>query len=674
MTHHHSVFGVATLSTKHTSQASQLFNEACNGIKRHIQQAKFSQAIALCHQQLAGDLSNDNRIEILYLLVVAQRLNGDLSEALESNKTLLEANTKHARAWQENGYLYLALRETQLAAQSFYQATQLNPALLASWRALLPLYQQQENAKAVAISEAQIDYLAGLPNAVLGAKDLMYEGNLHSADKVCRQFLQANKHHPEAMLLLAEIGIQLKVYGEAEFILSSCLALYPEHKTAGITYLQLLAKMAKFAEAKALADKLLVASADNVVLLCAKASAMVGLGDVDEAIDIYQRLLKVNDDQPGIQLLLGHALKAMGDLPAAISAYQRAYQYKPEFGDAYWSLANTKTYRFSDDELLAMEQRVAQEGMGLDDKVHLHFALGQSLEDRHSFDAAFSHYAKGNLLKQQQINYNPEVFERQVAKQIETCQPELFARLKAAGEPSTDPIFIVGLPRAGSTLLEQILASHSQVDGTMELHDILGLASKLQGQKNQYPQILSELDESYFVRFGQKFLQDTRVYRQGARYFIDKMPNNFLHIGLIKLILPNAKVIDARREPMACCFSGFKQLFGDGQEFSYGLENIGRYYRAYEQLMAHWDTVLPGFVLRVQHETLIDDLQGQVKRILDFCALPFEQPCIDFHKTERAIKTPSSEQVRQPIYRSGMEQWKHFETHLLPLKKVLSES
>ncbi|WP_166422369.1 tetratricopeptide repeat-containing sulfotransferase family protein [Paraglaciecola sp. 20A4] len=662
------------MSTKHTSQASQLFNEACNGIKRHIQQAKFSQAIALCHQQLAGDLSNDNRIEILYLLVVAQRLNGDLSEALESNKTLLEANTKHARAWQENGYLYLALRETQLAAQSFYQATQLNPALLASWRALLPLYQQQENAKAVAISEAQIDYLAGLPNAVLGAKDLMYEGNLHSADKVCRQFLQANKHHPEAMLLLAEIGIQLKVYGEAEFILSSCLALYPEHKTAGITYLQLLAKMAKFAEAKALADKLLVASADNVVLLCAKASAMVGLGDVDEAIDIYQRLLKVNDDQPGIQLLLGHALKAMGDLPAAISAYQRAYQYKPEFGDAYWSLANTKTYRFSDDELLAMEQRVAQEGMGLDDKVHLHFALGQSLEDRHSFDAAFSHYAKGNLLKQQQINYNPEVFERQVAKQIETCQPELFARLKAAGEPSTDPIFIVGLPRAGSTLLEQILASHSQVDGTMELHDILGLASKLQGQKNQYPQILSELDESYFVRFGQKFLQDTRVYRQGARYFIDKMPNNFLHIGLIKLILPNAKVIDARREPMACCFSGFKQLFGDGQEFSYGLENIGRYYRAYEQLMAHWDTVLPGFVLRVQHETLIDDLQGQVKRILDFCALPFEQPCIDFHKTERAIKTPSSEQVRQPIYRSGMEQWKHFETHLLPLKKVLSES
>lgn len=660
------------MSTKHTSQAKPSFNEACNGIKQLIQQAKFSQAIALCDQQLVSDLSNDNRVEILYLLVVAQRLNGDLSEALKSNKILLEANAKHARAWQENGYLYLALREPQQAAQSFYQATQLNPALLASWRALLPLYQQQENAKAVTISQAQIDYLSGLPNAVLGAKDLMYEGNLYAADKVCRQFLQANKHNSEAMLLLAEIGIQLKVYGEAEFILSSCLALYPEHKAAGIAYLQLLAKMAKFAEAKALADKLLAASGDNVVLLSAKASAMVGLGEVQAAISIYQELLLRNQNQPGIQLLLGHALKALGDLPGAINAYQQAYRYKAEFGDAYWSLANTKTYRFSDTELAAMEQLVVQQNIAVDDKVHLHFALGKSLEDRGSFDAAFSHYAKGNQLKQQQINYNPDVFERQVAKQIDTCQPELFARLKEAGEQSPDPIFIVGLPRAGSTLLEQILASHSQVDGTMELHDILGLASKLQGQKNQYPQMLADLDDSYFARFGQKYLQDTQVYRAGAPFFIDKMPNNFLHIGLIKLILPNAKIIDARRDPMACCFSGFKQLFGDGQEFSYGLEEIGRYYRAYEQLMTHWDTVLPGFVLTVQHETLIDDLHGQVERILDFCGLPFEQQCIDFHKTERAIKTPSSEQVRQPIYRSGMEQWKHFDAHLGPLKKVLN--
>mgnify|MGYP003631446297 FL=1 len=661
------------MSTKNNGQPKALIQEVYKVIKTNIQQAKFSEAILLCQKQLATDLPDNDRIEVLYLLVVAQRLQGEHHGALESNKTLLELNAEHARAWQENGYLYSAMGEHLKAAQAFYQATQLNPALLSSWRAIQPLYDRQGNSKAAAIAKGQVDYLAALPSAVLGATDLMYEGDLHTADRICRQFLQTNKHHAEAMLLLAEIGIQLKVYGEAEFILSSCIELYPQNKVAGMAYLKLMAKMAKFAEAKTLADKLLVASPSNAILLCAKASAMVGLGEVKGAISIYQDLLQQNQDQPGIQLLLGHALKAQGDLSAAIAAYQRAYHFNNELGDAYWSLANTKTYHFSDAELAAMEALVSKPKVSLENRIHLHFALGKSLEDRKSFAAAFAHYTKGNQLKQQQIKYNPDAFEGQVGKQIETCQPELFARLQAVGEQSADPIFIVGLPRAGSTLLEQILASHSQVDGTMELHDILGLASKLQGQKNQYPAILSDLDESYFARFGQKYLQDTHVYRAGAPFFIDKMPNNFLHIGLIKLILPNAKVIDARRDAMACCFSGFKQLFGDGQEFSYGLEDIGRYYRAYEKLMSHWDSVLPGFVLKVQHEALIDDLHGQVQRILDFCGLPFEQQCIDFHKTERAIKTPSSEQVRQPIYRTGMDQWKNFESHLSALKDVLSE-
>jgi tetratricopeptide (TPR) repeat protein len=665
--------GVAKLSTQNTSQTLAHKREVINGIKALIQQAKFSEAIASCQEHLIGELVEGDKVEILYFLAVAQRLNSELQAALKSNKTLLDTNPEHARAWQEMGYIYNALQTRQKAAHAFYRATQLNPALLSSWRALHPLYVQQGNTKAAVVAQTQIDYLAGLPNAILGAKDLMCEGSLHSADKVCRQFLQGNKHHPEAMLLLAEIGIQLKVYGEAEFILSSCLAIYPENKAAGLTYLQLLSKMAKFEEAKALANTLLTKAPDSVVLLCAKATAMVGVGEVQEAVSIYQDLLAQNQEQPSIQILLGHALKALGDFNGAIAAYRSAYQYKPELGDAYWSLANTKTYRFSDDEITSMEQLVTQEQVSPNDKIHLHFALGKSLEDRQSYDTAFVHYAIGNQLKQTQIKYKPDIFEKQVAKQIDTCQSALFSRLKNVGDKNSDPIFVVGLPRAGSTLLEQILASHSQVDGTMELHDILGLASKLQGQKQQYPQILAGLDEGYFARFGQKYIQDTQVYRAGAPFFIDKMPNNFLHIGLIKLILPNAKVIDARRDPLACCFSGFKQLFGDGQEFSYGLEDIGRYYRAYEKLMAHWDAVLPGFVLRVQHETLIDDLQGQVERVLDFCGLPFEQQCIDFHKTERAIKTPSSEQVRQPIYRSGMEQWKHFEAHLQPLKKVLSE-
>jgi len=241
------------------------------------------------------------------------------------------------------------------------------------------------------------------------------------------------------------------------------------------------------------------------------------------------------------------------------------------------------------------------------------------------------------------------------------------------------PIFIVGLPRAGSTLLEQILASHSQIDGTMELHNILGLAMRLRGraavtnagEDTQYPKNLREIDESYLRRFGEQFIKDTQVYRQGAAFFIDKMPNNFLHIGLIKLILPNAKIIDARREPMACCFSGFKQLFAAGQDFTYGIEEVGRYYKSYLNLMDHWDKVLPGYVLRVQHEDVIEDLEKQVRRMLDFCGLEFEESCLEFHKTKRNIKTPSSEQVRQPIFKTALQQWENFESHLEPLKKSL---
>ncbi|MYJ74878.1 MAG: sulfotransferase, partial [Gammaproteobacteria bacterium] len=272
--------------------------------------------------------------------------------------------------------------------------------------------------------------------------------------------------------------------------------------------------------------------------------------------------------------------------------------------------------------------------------------------------------------------HRAEHLQVRIDSQIEVCTAELFARRSGLGHPAPDPVFVVGLPRAGSTLLEQILSSHSQVDGTMELHHILNLAKRLRGRdepggKPRYPAILGDLADDYFRRFGEQFIDDTRAYRGDAPYFVDKMPNNFFHVGLIRLILPNAKVIDARRHPMACCFSGYKQLFGEGQEFSYGLTEIGNYYRQYVKLMDHWDRVLPGFVLCVQHEDVVDDLEGQVRRILEFCGLPFEQACVDYHQTERSIRTPSSEQVRQPIFRTSLEQWRNYEPWLGPLKDAL---
>lgn len=458
------------------------------------------------------------------------------------------------------------------------------------------------------------------------------------------------------MLLLAELGIHAKVYSEAEFLLESSNQLHPQHITTGIEYLKLLSKIGKFSAAKECAQRLLLQQPNSPIILTAKATAMVGLGELNDAIKIYQTLLNDDPNRANLWLLLGHALKANGVFSEAISAYQNAYGIQSDFGDAYWSLANTKTYRFSVEELSKMKSLAEDTSVSLDNQVHLLFALGKAYEDAKDYQQSFENYARGNQLKQAQLNYQPEYIERQVEAQINALNPPLFDHCAelSAGDPASDPIFIVGLPRSGSTLLEQILASHSQVDGTMELHNILGLVARLRGQSSEYPGLLNDLDLAYFQRFGEQYLNETRVYRGNAPLFIDKMPNNFVHIGLIKLILPNAKIIDARRDPMACCFSGFKQLFGEGQEFSYSLENIGRYYAAYLKMMEHWDRVLPNFVLRVQHEEVIEDLPSQVERILDFCGLPFEQQCIDFHQTQRVIKTPSSEQVRQPIYRLSL--------------------
>ena len=645
-------------------------------IKTAMTHGDFSAAISVFKNAEDSVKSESDKQEMLYLAAVSFRQLKQFEEAERCANTLLKLNEQHSRAYQELGYLYSAVQKIRDAAKAFYEATRRNPALLSAWRALIPLYKQLDNHQAWVIAQQQVDYLQSLPKQILGARDLFYEGQIQLADQVCRQFLQANKHHVEGMLLLSEIAVQLKVYSEAEFLLESSFKLHPTHISTGMEYLKLLAKMGKFQATKDIANQLLTVQSDNPNILTAKATAMVGLGELDDAVELYVKLID-DDSRPNLWLLLGHAYKAQGNIVDAVKAYQKAYKMQPDFGDAYWSLANTKTYRFDETEIQKMSALTEDSSVAVNDRVHLMFALGKALEDRQDYESSFFSYSQGNQLKQAQLQYDPVFIERQVESQIQHVNQSLFDKVKNSGvnvgESAQDPIFIVGLPRSGSTLLEQILASHSQVDGTMELHNILGLVARLRNQKTTYPSLLNELDLKYFQRFGQQYLKETQVYRGSAPLFIDKMPNNFVHIGLIKLILPNAKVIDARRQPMACCFSGFKQLFGEGQEFSYSLENIGRYYKAYTKLMTHWDQVLPNFVLRVQHEDVINDLDGQVKRILDFCGLPFEQQCIDFHQTQRVIKTPSSEQVRQPIYRSGMQQWKNFESSLTPLKRIVAD-
>jgi tetratricopeptide (TPR) repeat protein len=434
----------------------------------------------------------------------------------------------------------------------------------------------------------------------------------------------------------------------------------------------------KHAEAMAELDRLLEINPNERSWRISYATACVGLGQHERAVELYRSILDGAPRAADLHLSIAHALKTMGKQREAIDSYQSAIECRPSYGDAYWSLANLKTYRFTDDAIERMRAQEAAADIGREDRYHLCFALGKALEDRGDYAQSYRYYERGNALKKDETRFRIEPIERNARLQAAVCTREFFAARHGCGAASEEPIFIVGLPRAGSTLLEQILASHSKVEGTMELPNILRLVGDLQGRdpdpvKPPYPAILTQLNAEDFRRMGDKYLSDTRVYRTGKPRFIDKMPNNFRHIGLIHLILPNARIIDARREPMACCFSNFKQLFASGQEFTYGIEDIARYYRSYVELMAHWDDVLPGRVLRVQHEDVVADLEGNVRRLLEFCGLDFEPACLEFYKTERSVRTASSEQVRQPIFKEGLDQWRHFEPWLGPLAETLGD-
>ena len=643
--------------------------------KQLIQTARFGDAISSLEQLLASEPQDDDRAEALYMLAVAQRYGNRPAKALTTLDTLLAENPEHARAHQERGHVLLSLNRSEDAAPAYSRAVELNPALKASLKALVNLEQRLGRPDQARLARERLDFLNRLPPELVNVLDLVHENKLYKAELLCRDYLQQHRHHIEAMRLLAEIGVRMGIYDDAEFLLESCVEFAPDHVQARIDYVNILIRKTRFEKAHEQAKLLLEREPDNPGFRSTLAGTLVGLGRFDAGIDLYKEVLGAHPYRADLHVQVGHARKTVGLLDEAIESYREAYKRRPAFGDAYWSLANTKTYKFTDEEIGDIRRHADASGVSLTDRVPLFFAGGKALEDRGEYGEAFACYEKGNGLKLRQTGYRIEKMEARVEAQVETCTGELFARRQGAGLDCRDPIFIVGLPRSGSTLLEQILASHSMVDGTMELHNILALAQKLRGREpektSRYPAILHELEQDYFRRFGEQYIKDTRVYRGEAPLFIDKMPNNFLHIGLIRLILPNARVIDARRDAMACCFSCFKQLFGEGQEFTYGLREVGRYYRAYARLMDHWDRVLPGFVLRVMHEDVVDDLETQVRRILDFCGLPFEQACLNFHETERSVRTPSSEQVRQPIYRSGLEQWRHFEPWLDPLKEAL---
>ena len=619
-----------------------------------------------------------DHIDSLYLAAVSSRYLRQFEDSKKFIEHLLLNAPDMGRAYQELGHLNRDMGDEEQAVVHYRQACELNPALIAGWNYLYQYFAKNNNKPAADHALEQINKLQSLPGVLLYIDQILNEGRLGMAEAKCRAFLKENPTHTHAMSLLAEIANRLGYFDDAEFLLEKAVEFNPNDGDLRMKYATILRKKQKFAKTMEQVNILCDQYPDNLTYQAQKASEIMQNGDHEEAITLLDHILSKNPYNFSTLTSKGHAQKTLGRTDQAIQSYQSAYQIKPDHGEAFFSLANLKTYSFSNSELDSMREQVGRVDLSLRDKAYFHFALAQGCEVNGEYDEAFFHLERGNRIKNDQSQYSIERMEKELQAQIDVCDENFFRDLGNGGHQTKDPIFILGLPRAGSTLIEQILASHSMIDGTLELPNILSIAQSLRGDDiygklGNYPKSMESLTLEQREDLGRGYIEDTRMHRKDAPMFTDKMPNNFRHIGLIHLIMPNAKIIDARRYSLDCCFSMFKQLFAQGQEFSYGLAEAGSYYKSYVKLMDHWNRVLPNQILRVNNEDIIEDLEGQVMRILEFLELPFEEECISFYETDRSVRTASSEQVRRPINKEGMERWKPYSRNLKPLLNHLGE-
>ena len=640
-----------------------------------IKENKFEEA----HKYVLLNLRQDsNHIESLYFGSVCARYLKNYQQSNDYLERLLALSPDMGRAYQELGHLSRDRGNLELAAGYYRQACEMNPALISSWQFLYDYYKDIGKKDASNHALEQLDNLKSLPNTLLYISQILYEGKLSEAEKMCRDFLKKDPKNTEAMSILSEIASKLGYLEDAEFLLENAVNFEPNNSELRKKYLIILRKRQKFSKAMIQAEYLCKNFPKNLSFKAQMAIEIMQNGDYEKAIEIFDSILKKAPNDPNTLTSKGHALKTFGNNIDAIESYKLAHKAKPDHGEAYFSLANLKTYSFKTSEIASMKNQLENINLLSKDRVYFHFALAYALEKEGEYEEAFSHLEKGNEIKKINNRYSINGMKDEIQSQIQICDSNFFSSHGEGGLNKNDPIFILGLPRSGSTLIEQILASHSQIDGTLELPNILSMAHSLRGHdklanQGKYPSVLKSLTKDQRKEMGLEYIKDTFMHRDKAPRFTDKMPNNFRHIGLIHLILPNAKIIDARRYPLDCCFSIYKQLFAQGQEFSYGLEEIGSYYRNYIDLMDHWNRVLPGKILKVNNEDIINDLEGQVKRIIDYLELPFEEECISFYNTKRSVRTASSEQVRKPINKDGLERWKPYSKKLKPLVDCLGE-
>jgi tetratricopeptide (TPR) repeat protein len=615
----------------------------------------------------------------MLLLGVARRKTGDAQAALQSLQPLVATQPKWALAHYELGLALEDSAQPVSALAALRHAVALRPNMPDAWRAIGDNLTVGGDVQGADAAYAQHIKASTQDPKLLVAASALVEGRIAQAEALLRAHLKQHPTDVVAIRMLAEVAARLGRNRDAESLLESCLELAPSFSAARHQYAIVLHRQNKSAAALKQIDALAKFDPNNATHRNLKAAVLVKIGEYQQSIEIYDEVLAANPEHPKLWLSYGHALTTAGRDQDSVAAYRKSIQLAPHFGEAYWSLANLKTFRFSAEEVHAMQSQLGRADLAEEDRLHFDFAMGKALEDDGNYSNSFAHYLSANELRRSRLNYDADEMAVFVRESKLLFTTEFFDIRSGYGAPCADPIFIVGMPRAGSTLIEQILASHSSVEGTMELPDIITLAASLSGQKvpnakPRYPSILGELSAAACRELGERYLADTRIQRKTAKpLFIDKMPNNFLHIGLIQLALPNAKIIDARRHPMACCFSSYKQQFTEGHRYSYSLVDIGRFYRDYVELMDHFDRAIPGKVHRICYENMIDDTEAEIRRLLAYCGLPFESACLRFYENQRPVRTPSSRQVRQPIYREGVEHWRHYEEWLQPLKDALGD-
>ena len=618
-----------------------------------------------------------NHPAALRLLAAARLVQGEVQAALEILEPLARAQPKWATVQLDLGMALGRGGRGHDAIAALRAAVVLQPNLPQGWRALgdhLMAAGEQEAADAAYANHVR--YSTHDPQ-LMDAAVALAEDRIADAEALLRERLRQVPTDVAAIRMFAEVAARLGRNEDALHLLERCLELAPSFHAARQNYAQVLQRSNQPERALAEIERLLAAEPAHPGYRNLQAVVLCRIGDYAPAIRIYADLLEHYPQHAKVWMSYGHALKTAGHGDRAIDAYRRSLQLEPAFGEAWWSLANLKTFRFSPEDLAAMRKQLTRTDIATQDRLHLEFAVGKALEDAADYAPSFQHYVRGNAIRREQLRYSADETSARVERACTQYTREFFAARAHMGCPARDPIFIVGLPRAGSTLIEQILSSHSQVEGTMELPEVATMTRRLRRhgdteQARSYHDALAALDADALRALGEQYLARTQIQRKtSAPLFVDKMPNNFMHIGMIQVMLPHAKIIDARRHPLACCFSAFKQHFARGQSFSYRLDDIGRYYRDYVKLMAHFDAVLPGRIHRVFYERMVADTEGEVRRLLDYCGLPFEASCLRFFQNARPVRTASSEQVRQPIYRDGLDHWRHYGEWLGPLEQAL---